>query len=148
MERLDIDHLGFFVSERDSFGMLEEIKVYRLIVSSTDCEGEVELLTSGVFMFDTISVLLGREFRAYPFESINPESSDTVIMGGECFFYYLIEVSVSLEETSFCVLVAKLWVFIEPAVDCNSIWERGIGANGAESFSEGNSFTDVVCNLL
>ena len=131
MERLDIDHLGFFISERYGFGVLEKIKVYRLIISSTDCEGEIELLTSGVFMFDAISVLLGREFGSSPLESINPESADTGIMGGEGFFYYLIEVSVSLEETSFCVLVAKLWVFIEPAVDCNSIWQSRIGSDSA-----------------
>lgn len=101
-----------------------------------------------MLMFDAISVFLGSEFRAYPFESIHAESTDPGIVRGEGFFYYLIEVSVSLEETSFCVLVAKLWVFVEPAIDCNSVWQSRIGTDGAESFAKGNTLTDVVCELL
>ena len=87
-------------------------------------------------MFDSISVFLGSEFRAYPFESIHAESADPGIVRGEGFFYYLVEVNVSLEETSFSVLVAKVWVFIHPSIDCNSVWESRIGADGAESFSK------------
>ncbi len=96
--------------------------------------------------FDLVTIFLGSHFGCRPFESIDPESANASVMGGEGFVYDKFGIVVGLLCSGLFVLELKILLSVKPSVDCSAFREvRGGSDDGAEGFAMCKTVANFVC---